>query len=1242
MLRPTYRPKLFVQMGDSVTEAGATSAAAAFFRQELNACTWTEKVIDFDDDTFGLHKTHGCHDAFRGRYLDNHGAAAIQNDFDVNLKAQTRLRFEIPIRPRPHLRRQGSDDDDGERSSSSPSSLRRPREPMIELVVSRAAGPAFSSLESALAAQAATLLGQAVSRIRVVSMLKETEVALQGALRGMEEASVAVSALIDERENRNKLEDQRSDEYEEYLRAASAKEELARVVAGGVQQLQAGEQGMEQQRAMHKEARRVAAAEAELEHRQSRDEVTALCRKVPGEQAELKEQIAQREVESKEAMAGAMLTTEQVLRKAEEREGEVGYTQTDTSTLRSRLAEVGEAVAAVMAVAAHLCRAAAEVQRGNRDVAAADANARGAALFPPNAEQDRLMGMVTSVACTALQCSLARVERNAAALVGAGVDGEAAVDEDLPTAIKPKNLGAAAWREIATDDQFSLALRLTPSSQHCGGCNLEGLTLSLRSGRTDGFTTEDRLFASGLAHCLGSALFALRAQTRAWDYEPTPGGAASNANTRSDGVAGNSDAVATAAAGSPAIEEGKEQGGRTASLRVKTQASADAAADAMRREDMGASAKESCATAGAERQVKALLHLLMEFHTAVRTVGEEVATEHHTAAVANAVAKRAADAIPGCVDAALLLAPRAKTDDRAFGGQGRDGESKSTDTATTFAHKWACRFPLGFVETEESPAGATQQKQRRLVGSTTSRPVETHVRTAKQRWVAAAEKSALQAANTGKIVCIRAIDTGVNRAALKSTGIICFSPVLSLSSLSRREPDSRTTRPKRKHVRAKSRQNGEAEGNDARRDEWAREPRPSGGNSARGSDGKGPEETSAVLAFSLQLGGSSSCADSGGCLMELSPAGSVHDGATLGVPSTSPQTLGKVSRAIAGVTHAVTLTLSALAIKRNRCIPSTDDDGLTTQCSPPRALEQQPPRAAGKFRNDLGTPQSAETPGKAAVTSKQTRAEQRGPSPADLTHGQASTVAQRTDQPDLLAVQLAKLVRILERKVGGLRAPEARASTALAGAKADAMALRGELQLAALERDRLIRRLNDKQGEFSEKIGPEGGNLGVGISAMGQKPGGEGGRLEGMRSRRAGETLAGGSVEVGLGSRVRMMSPEVNSDAPRIAMLGVGHDESRNTATATAVERLLQSEGRGLRGDGASSVLGAGAAAIGSRVRSPGLSGSVGIHRFDSCSAAAFDVLRSTSSAASSALQNMASVHARLSASLRKEGLSIA
>lgn len=66
---------------------------------------------------------------------------------------------------------------------------------------------------------------------------------------------------------------------------------------------------------------------------------------------------------------------------------------------------------------------------------------------------------------------------------------------------------------------------------------------------------------------------------------------------------------------------------------------------------------------------------------------------------------------------------------------------------------------------------------------------------------------------------------------------------------------------------------------------------------------------------------------------------------------------------------------------------------------------------------------------------------------------------------------LSGRVQTLEKRAAGLRASEARSAAALARARADAMAVKGQLQLAGLERDRLLSRLQETEGRVVQGEG---------------------------------------------------------------------------------------------------------------------------------------------------------------------------
>lgn len=91
---------------------------------------------------------------------------------------------------------------------------------------------------------------------------------------------------------------------------------------------------------------------------------------------------------------------------------------------------------------------------------------------------------------------------------------------------------------------------------------------------------------------------------------------------------------------------------------------------------------------------------------------------------------------------------------------------------------------------------------------------------------------------------------------------------------------------------------------------------------------------------------------------------------------------------------------------------------------------------------------------------------------------------------------LTDRVQTLEGRAAGLRASEARSAAALARAQADAGALRGQLHLSTLERDRLVRRL--------EETAEAGGGAAAAVAARAD-------RREAVRRGRERERERGGS-----------------------------------------------------------------------------------------------------------------------------------
>ncbi|CAM9222060.1 unnamed protein product [Hapterophycus canaliculatus] len=190
-------------MGGALTEAGAISAVAAFFRRNMDACAWTEEatLMSFTTSTsappgappllrFSLRSAHRNHrnDPFGG----------------------------IP-------RGSTGDSDSARTAGSSPDARGRPSASHLELVVSRGPGPDFSAQEARVASQAAVLLSQALASIRDRAALSEANEALEKSFRGMEEASEAVAVLVEERDRRAQHEEAgRAELHELHERAMSA------------------------------------------------------------------------------------------------------------------------------------------------------------------------------------------------------------------------------------------------------------------------------------------------------------------------------------------------------------------------------------------------------------------------------------------------------------------------------------------------------------------------------------------------------------------------------------------------------------------------------------------------------------------------------------------------------------------------------------------------------------------------------------------------------------------------------------------------------------------------------------------------------------------------------------------------------------------------------------------------------------------------------------------------------------
>lgn len=1048
---------VIAQMGEAVTEVGAISAAAAFFRQELDACAWAERADGNDnanDDGEDDDPHSGDRCPFNGQesgFTRMTMRQQHQRTRSMESGAVTRLRLDIPandIITAPSGARtsvaaaDGGNNDNMDAPVGLPPSTNIPYrqhgQSTLELVVSRAAGPPFSPLESALAAQAAVLLGQSIDRIRAMTKLTATELALKGALRGMEEASAAVSALVGEREERGRIE-------------------------------------------MEKEAAEMALATAREETR--RAEAVVLEKELS--QREARSQMEKQNEELEEALSAA----EQALQRAEDGEREQARLRAESEALKRRLAEVLQSVGTSTGVAVEIFKTAA---RSRRESSVAEAGEHvDDAHGEQNATERELIDMVEGYARTALRCCSAVVE-----VVASFPPTEPAVESKVGNAVgKSTSKGAVdearhppVGRDLNTGQcehtpghgHREPELRI-PIPDYCHESGVEQATLSLRSGRAGGFTLEEKDVATMLATYLGLALFVVR------QVPPTK-----------------------RTASSPSFKK-REEG---------TDGPAPAAAA------LGAERQTK-----ALMHLLSGLHAAVSAPAAADTVGEQGEGVKGCAVVAKVVADRAGAAVSGCVDAALLVVDPQREEQVNLCGIEHENVScrnckpggKNAGPGVPPKERTKCSTPSVWAEASGWGAMATGSRSRH--GGSTAGVEETGkkehgmYRRAKRHWLATIERAASQAAATGKSVCISNVGGAGPGRASTADEIICFSPVSLLSSarsdssqrISAGDNETPAFWDKGDSDRLKQRSRGKPEQDtDFCTRCW----------------GQGPEVP--VLALTLRFGADSSCGDGGGGLRSKRPPGSaVRPG---GAGTKLSRKLPTVSRAITAVTHAVSLAVNSLPAAAYRT-PTSDMDDLSRHPSQhQRPSSPRPVRSSLAARNapaegglkavgraadvldDHDSVRCEESGGEHEEHTERQQQEQRsneksrtGPrrrrhtmSPPTRRALRASDSQHATQRPgrvdergkrerklqerqrlhpphaaacQLVPEQLAERVRSLERKACGLlRTSEARASTALAKARADAMAVRGELQLAALERERLLQRLTE-EGRSTEDRG---------------------------------------------------------------------------------------------------------------------------------------------------------------------------
>ncbi|CAN0554043.1 unnamed protein product, partial [Ectocarpus sp. 12 AP-2014] len=211
-------------MGEAMTEAGAISATAAFFRQRMDACAWTEEHTPTPLSTNS--SAPGAPPLLRFCLSSTNPGWAFRSALG---SSSDDITDDMPL---------------PSTASSCPGGRGRPSAVELELVVSRGPGPDFSEPETRVASHAATFLSQALAGIRNRAALSDMKTALRESFRGMEEASDAVAVLVRERDRRAQREAKRKAELDEHCageiaaadkvlgRARRGAEELRRQLKG--------------------------------------------------------------------------------------------------------------------------------------------------------------------------------------------------------------------------------------------------------------------------------------------------------------------------------------------------------------------------------------------------------------------------------------------------------------------------------------------------------------------------------------------------------------------------------------------------------------------------------------------------------------------------------------------------------------------------------------------------------------------------------------------------------------------------------------------------------------------------------------------------------------------------------------------------------------------------------------------------------------------------------------------------
>lgn len=922
-------------MGQAVTEDGAISAAAAFCRCSLAARAWAED------------RDKSCADVT----LPSNPSADRTLTTEASLRETALLRLAL-IAP-PH-----NNEDNAAVS----------RHPLV-LVVSREPGPHFCRREIILAEQTAVILGQNLRRVRAGGKLGETKEALELSLRGMKEASTAVSVLVEDGTDRAQEEIERFVKLKEgYSRKLSkATEELGRV---------RNEADSSRRRLIDVQAATAVVADAVI---------SLYASVVPANTAS-----------------------------PEKPQHEQGVRTGDDTN-------------------------------GDGDNNAGDKVYLGRDISPRMGAGRNLAEVIESAAGKALHCPVARVGRttkHAASVPGeplhtSGTEGGEAVSlrrrHKLPV-VWSRRTGKGG---LKTDGQMEAREAEHLFVPHCGH-EEEGFeelrvgmpysednsdsTLSLSLHRpaisVRGFDVADEAIASTLVACLGIALFAVRPSHRVQDLSRL-------AQVDREG--------------------GKELGSWPAASfeKVQERVKHSAVYTKATRPPSGMSkarVEADDATNRAEQHTAALRHLLAGLHGA---------TECNSAMVARVVAERAAAAVPGCIGA-VLLTPRPKRRLRKAQRVGRtvafSPDPRVWANVTAAAAENNTRYGANLRVSDEFMSNERKTSAR------------------SRRWAEEVAEAAFRAVTTCRTTHVDVDVRKDGRASADASAdasplgkVLCFSPIP----------------PSTLDVHA-----FKAEGKET-------QAQPSSCDATLGQSGKKSEKQRMAfdghLASSL-LDSPDVCHRNLPCVIawmcNKSGKGAldarVQQDEMLVMPSAWSLNLAptlllprRVSRAIEGVVHAVGLALS-----------TASTGPIVSQSTPGRRSSMQTGKVLSTNISDAAVTAPARTPGSVIRTAD----EQQSESPEEAhdkplrhhceTYGhhlkplQSNTsVPRHVRKIELKTLQCAtsvleERVQGMEKRAAELRESEARSSLALASARADVMAVNGELQLTLLERDYLRHRLS--------------------------------------------------------------------------------------------------------------------------------------------------------------------------------------